>query len=74
MAQFDEQLADLQAKLSAAMAVIALHPEVAVKVADAIDSVTIDPAKVAEDKAQDDARANALARVAESARAILPGS
>jgi hypothetical protein len=46
--------------------VLAAHPEVAAKVATAVDAVVVDASKVAEDKAQDDARANALARTLEA--------
>ena len=71
MAQFDEELAALQAKLEAMNKVLAEHPDVATKVVAAVDSATIDAAAVTEDKAQDDARANALARAIEAARAKL---
>lgn len=73
MAQFDDTLADLQAKLAAMNTVLTAHPEVAAKVAAAVDGATVDPAavKTSEDKAQDDARANALARTIEAARATL---
>jgi len=73
MAQFDETLAELQAKLEAMNAVLTAHPEVAAKVATAVDSVSVDTSTVVEDKAQDDARANALARTLEAARAKLGG-
>jgi len=65
MAQFDETLAELQAKLEAMNAVLTAHPEVAAKVATAVDGVVVDTSTVVEDKAQDDARANALKRLLE---------
>ena len=65
MAQFDEELAALQAKLEAMNKVLAEHPDVATKVVAAVDSATVDTAAVTEDKAQDDARANALKRLLE---------
>ena len=73
MAQFDDTLADLQAKLTAMNAVLTAHPEVAAKVAAAVDGATVDPAtvKTSDDQAQDDARANALARTIETARKAL---
>jgi len=73
MAQFDDTLAELQAKLEAMNAVLTAHPEVATKVATAVDGVVVDTSSIVEDKAQDDARANALARTLEAARAKLGG-
>jgi hypothetical protein len=67
MAQFDQVLAELQAKLHALNTILAQHPEVAAKVAAAVDGATPDPV-VVEEKAQDDARANALNRVIDAAR------
>ena len=71
MAAFDDQLAVLQARLAAATKVLEDHPEVALKVADAMASAVPDPVK-AEEEAQDAARANALARTLDAARAKLP--
>lgn len=59
MAKFDEVLAELQAKLSAAMTVIAQYPDVAAEVRAAIGTAQSD-AEIVEAAAQDDARANAL--------------
>jgi len=73
VAEFDNQLAVLQAKLGAMNKVLAAHPDVAAKVVTAVDSVSVDEKAVVEDKAQDDARANALARTLEAARAKLGG-
>jgi len=73
MAQFDDTLADLQAKLTAMNTVLTAHPDVAAKVAAAVDGAAADPdaVKATEGQAQDDARANALARTIEAARATL---
>lgn len=71
MARFDETFAELQAKLAAAMSVIAQHPEIAAQVHDAVEGVTRDAAAVAEEQAQDDARANALASAIADVRAVL---
>lgn len=71
MAAFDDQLARLQAQLAAATKVLEGHPEVAAKVSAAMAVAVPDPVTV-EDAAQDDARANALARALEAARRALP--
>lgn len=59
MARFDEVFADLQAKMAAAMGVISQYPEVAAEVRTAIEGART-AAQIAEDAAQDEARANAL--------------
>ena len=59
MAKFDEVFAELQAKMGAAIAVIAQNPELAAQVKAAIDSAQT-AAEIAEAEAQDEARANAL--------------
>lgn len=71
MAAFDEQLAALQAQLGAATRVLGEHPEVAAKVSVAMAAAHPDAVAV-EEAAQDAARANALARALEAARAALP--
>lgn len=70
MARFDEVYAELQAKMAAAIAVIAAYPEVAAEVRDAIDGAQT-AAEVVEAQAQDDARANALNTVITDVRAVL---
>lgn len=70
MAKFDEVYAELQAKMEAAIAVIAQHPEVAAQVRDAIDGAQT-AAQIAEGQAQDDARANALSNVITGVRSVL---
>lgn len=70
MARFDEVFAELQGKISAAIAVIAANPELAVQVREAIDAA--EAAEVlAEQQAQDDARANALQTVISDVGAVL---
>lgn len=59
MAKFDEVFADLQAKMAAAMEVIAQDPVMAAQVRAAIEGAQT-AAEIAEGQAQDDARANAL--------------
>lgn len=59
MAKFDQVFADLQAKMAAAMEVIAQDPVMAAQVRAAIDGAQT-AAEIAEGQAQDDARANAL--------------
>ena len=59
MAKFDEVFADLQAKMAAAMEVIAQNPELAAQVRQAIEGAQT-AAQIAEEQAQDEARANAL--------------
>jgi hypothetical protein len=70
MAQFDAVFAELQAKMAAAMAVIAEHPEVAQQVREAIDGAQA-AAVEAEAQAQDDARANALSQMIVGVRGML---
>lgn len=70
MARFDEVYAELQAKMDAAIRVIAQHPEVAAQVREAIDGAQT-AAEIAEAQAQDDARANALSNVITGVRAVL---
>lgn len=69
-AAFDQVFAELQAKMGAAIAVIAQYPEVAAEVRQAIESAQT-AAEIAEGQAQDDARANALATVITEVRAVL---
>lgn len=59
MPKFDEVFADLQAKMAAAMQVIASNPELAAQVRIAIEGARTE-AEIAEEAAQDEARANAL--------------
>lgn len=70
MARFDEVFAELQAKMDAAMAVIAQHPEVASEMRAAIEGAQT-AAQIAEGQAQDDARANALNTVILGVRQVL---
>ena len=70
MSKFDEVFADLQAKMAAAMAVIAQNPELAAEVRVAIEEAQ-NSAAVAEDQAQDEARANALNNLVLGVRATL---
>ena len=73
MAQFDEVFAELQAKMAAAMAVIAQNPELAQQVREAIDGAQA-AAVVEEAQAQDDARANALSQLIVGVRDVLADS
>ena len=73
MAQFDQVFAELQAKMAAAMAVIAEHPEVAQQVREAIDGAQAAAVEV-EAQAQDDARANALSQMIVGVRGVLAES
>jgi len=70
VARFDEVFADLQAKMNAAMGVISQYPDVALEVRQAIE-VAKTAAQIAEDAAQDDARANALNTVILGVRQTL---
>ena len=70
MAKFDEVFAELQAKMGAAMAVIAQNPELAAQVREAIDNAQTE-AEIAEQAAQDDARANALQNIIHGVRGVL---
>ena len=70
MAQFDAVFAELQAKMAAAMAVIAQDPEMAQAVREAIDGAQA-AAVVEEAQAQDDARANALSQMIVGVRGVL---
>ena len=70
MAKFDEVFAELQAKMDAAMAVIAQNPELAQQVREAIDGAQT-AAAIQEAAAQDDARANALSQMIVGVRGIL---
>jgi hypothetical protein len=70
MAKFDEVFADLQAKMNAAMAVIAQDPVMAAQVREAIDNAQT-AAEIEEAAAQDDARANALNAMVVNVRGIL---
>ena len=70
MAKFDQVFADLQAKMNAAMAVIAQDPVMAAQVRAAIDGAQT-AAEIEEAAAQDDARANALNAMVVNVRGIL---
>jgi hypothetical protein len=70
VAQFDDVFAELQAKIGAAIAVIAANPELAVQVREAIDAAQAAEV-VAEENRQDDARANALQTVISDVGAVL---
>lgn len=70
MARFDDVFAELQAKMAAAMAVIAQDPAMAAQVRDAIEGAQAE-AVVAEAQAADDARANALNQMILGVRATL---
>jgi hypothetical protein len=70
MAQFDAVFAELQAKMAAAMAVIAQNPELAQKVREAIDGAET-AAEIEEAQAQDNARANALSQLIVGVRGVL---
>jgi hypothetical protein len=62
MANFDQVFAELQAKMAAAIQVIAQYPDIAAEVRAAIDGAQT-AAEIVEGQAQDDARANALKTV-----------
>jgi len=70
MAQFDQVFSELQAKMAAAMAVIAQDPDMAQAVREAIDGAEAAAVEV-EAQAQDDARANALASMIVAVRGVL---
>jgi hypothetical protein len=59
MALFDDKFALLQAQLTAALDVIAAHPDIAAEVKTAVDAAQ-PPSDVAQGQAQDDARANVI--------------
>lgn len=59
MARFDDVFAELQAKISATIAVIVADPELAARVREAMDAAEAAEA-IEEENRQDDARANAL--------------
>lgn len=62
MARFDDVFAELQAKISATIAVIVADPELAARVREAMDAAEAAEA-IEEENRQDDARANALSSV-----------
>lgn len=68
--RFDEVYAELQAKMAAAMEVIASHPEVAAEVRQAIEGAQ-NSTEIIEAEAQDEARANALNNVIIGVRETL---
>lgn len=70
MAQFDQVFAELQAKMAAAIQVISQDPVMAQQVREAIDNAQTE-AEIAEQQAQDDARANALRSVIVDVRGAL---
>lgn len=70
MARFDDVFSELQAKIGAAIGIIAADPELAARVRAAIDAA--EAAEVLqEQQAQDDARANALQGVISTVGATL---
>ena len=64
MAEFDNTLAELQAKLAAIQYVLDKHPNIEAEVVAA--EAAAPPVAVVESEAQDQARANALARTLEA--------
>ena len=64
MALFDDTLGQLHGTLAAIGKVLDAHPNIAAEVKKAVDNA--DAATVAESAAQDEARANALARTLEA--------
>jgi sarcosine oxidase gamma subunit len=68
MARYDEVFADLQAKQSALLAVIAAHPEIADEVKAAW---TTSPDEIAVGDPTDEARANALAAVLRQSEQVV---
>lgn len=70
MAQFDVAFSELTAKMAAALEVIAHYPDIAAEVRDAIDGAQA-AAVIAEQQAQDDARANAVTNVMSEVRQKL---
>lgn len=70
MAKFDEVFAELQAKVGAVIAVIAADPALAAQVKAAIDSAEA-AAVVEEQRAADDARANAISQLISGAGQML---
>lgn len=70
MAKFDEVFADLNAKMSAVMGIVAQDPVLAAQVKDAIDNAHSQDEIIAEVQA-DEARANALATSMQTVRDIL---
>ena len=73
MANFDQVFAELQAKMAAAIQVIAQYPDIAAEVRAAIDGAQT-AAEIVEGQAQDDARANALKTVIADAGSVLSES
>lgn len=70
MARLDDVFAELQAKISATIAVIVADPELAARVREAMDAA--EAAEVIEEEnRQDDARANALSSVISQVGAVL---
>lgn len=70
MARFDDVFAELQAKISATIAVIVADPELAARVREAMDAAEAAEA-IEEENRQDDARANALSSVISQVGAVL---
>ena len=70
MARFDDVFSELQAKIGAAITVIAADPELAARVRTAIDEAEA-AAVVTESAAQDDARANVLQGIISDVGAVL---
>ena len=73
MARFDDVFAELQAKISATIAVIVADPELAARVREAMDAAEAAEAAevIEEENRQDDARANALSSVISQVGAVL---
>lgn len=70
MAKFDEVFADLTAKMTATMNIIAQDPALAAQVKAAIDNAHNED-EIIEQQMQDEARANALATSMQTVRDIL---
>lgn len=73
MARLDDVFAELQAKISATIAVIVADPELAARVREAMDAAEAAEAAevIEEENRQDDARANALSSVISQVGAVL---
>ncbi len=72
MAEFDDVLAEAQKQVAAINAVLAAHPNILREVQKE-HAAQPDP-KVVEEKAQDDARANALKRLLEQSPIVTDAS
>lgn len=70
MALFDDQFALLQAQLTAALGVIAQHPDIAAEVKAAVAAAQA-PSDVTDGQAQDDARANVITTLINNVSSVL---